>query len=52
MAEVIRSGEQKGFRVWLALLGTPFVLACAFLPLGAYPAGARGLRGDELTKVI
>ena len=52
MGEVIRSGEQRGFRVWLALLGTPVVLACAFLPLGAYLAGARGLRGDELSKAI
>lgn len=52
MAELIRSGEKKGFRVWLALLGSPVVLACAFLPLAAYLSAARGLRGDELAKAI
>lgn len=45
-------GALKTYRVWLALFGMPFVLALAFLPVGAYFAGARGLRAEELAKAI
>ena len=39
-------------RVWVALLATPMLLACAFLPVAGYLVTARGLSGEALAKAI
>ena len=47
-----QSPAEKRWRVWLALGAAPLVLALAFLPVAAWLAEGRGLRGEALTRAL